>query len=110
LTGHRAAAAARGSGGTATRRAAAGARGRRRRRAAAAHGGARRWWWRAGQRRRRHHTGAGTNGSITIVGVTTKTGGGKCHGYDGPWHRVTMGLDQARAEYRRLLASGYYPW
>ena len=45
----------------------------------------------------------------TVV-VTTKTGGGKYHGYDGPWHRVTMGLDQARAEYRRLLASGYYPW
>ncbi len=42
--------------------------------------------------------------------VTTKTGGGKYHGYDGPWHRVTMSLDQARAEYRRLLASGYYPW
>jgi hypothetical protein len=45
----------------------------------------------------------------TVV-VTTKTGGGKYHGYDGPWHRVTMRLDQARAEYRRLLASGYYPW
>jgi hypothetical protein len=45
----------------------------------------------------------------TVV-VTTKTGGGKYHGYDGPWHRVTMGLEQARAEYRRLLASGYYPW
>jgi hypothetical protein len=44
------------------------------------------------------------------VFVTTKTGGGKYHGYDGPWHRVTMGLEQARAEYRRLLASGYYPW
>ena len=45
----------------------------------------------------------------TVV-VTTKTCGGKYHGYDGPWHRVTMGLEQARAEYRRLLASGYYPW
>jgi hypothetical protein len=45
----------------------------------------------------------------TVV-VTTKTGGGKYHGYDGPWHRVTMGLEQARAEYRRLLASGYCPW
>jgi hypothetical protein len=45
----------------------------------------------------------------TVV-VTTKTGGGKYHGYDGPWHRVTMGLEQARAEYRQLLASGYYPW
>jgi hypothetical protein len=45
----------------------------------------------------------------TVV-VTTKTGGGKYHGYDGPWHRVMMGLEQARAEYRRLLASGYYPW
>jgi hypothetical protein len=45
----------------------------------------------------------------TVV-VTTKTGGGKYHGYDGPCHRVTMGLEQARAEYRRLLASGYYPW
>ena len=44
------------------------------------------------------------------VVVTTKTGGGKYHGYDGPWHRVTMGLEKARAEYRRLLASGYYPW
>jgi hypothetical protein len=45
----------------------------------------------------------------TVV-ITTKTGGGKYHGYDGPWHRVTMGLEQARAEYRRLLAIGYCSW
>jgi hypothetical protein len=45
----------------------------------------------------------------TVV-VTTKTGGGRYHGYDGQWHRVRMGLEQARTEYRRLLASGYHPW
>jgi hypothetical protein len=48
------------------------------------------------------------NGDTVVV--TTKTGGGKYHGYDGPWHRVTMSLEQARAEYRRLLAIGYHPW
>ena len=44
------------------------------------------------------------------VSVTRKSSVGPWPRYIGPWPRETLSIDHARAEYRRLLSTGYWRW